>query len=43
MTKMNNLIELKGTFLHNENPNKPKGVSLPTNADIEPVLVEQDC
>lgn len=40
MTKMNNLIELKGTFLHNENPNKPKGVSLPTNADIEPVLVE---
>lgn len=31
---MNNLLELKGVFNHNKNPNTPRGVSLPSKAEV---------
>ena len=37
---MNNLLELKGTFIHNENPNKPGPISLPSNAELEPISID---
>lgn len=37
---LNNLLELKGAFNHNDNPNRPGPVSLPQNAQDNPITLE---